>query len=76
MRKLIFSGAVATVLLAGGSAANARWAPWCAWYDPYTYNCGFQTFAQCLATISGAGGYCARNVYGPPASDRRRRDRS
>jgi len=38
---------------------------WCAWYDPYTYNCGFNTFEQCQATVSGAGGYCARNVYEP-----------
>jgi hypothetical protein len=24
-------------------------------------NCGFDTFQQCLATISGAGGICERN---------------
>lgn len=45
-------------------AGQARAGAWCAWYDPYTYNCGFNTFAQCQATVSGAGGYCARNVYG------------
>ncbi len=44
-------------------AGVARAGAWCAWYDPYTYNCGFATFAQCQATVSGAGGYCARNVH-------------
>jgi len=44
-------------------AGDARAGAWCAWYDPYTYNCGFNTFQQCQATVLGAGGYCARNVY-------------
>jgi hypothetical protein len=44
---------------------DARAGAWCAWYDPYTYNCGFNTFQQCQATVLGAGGYCARNVYDP-----------
>lgn len=38
--------------------------PWCAYYDPWSYNCGFATFQQCLATISGAGGVCQPNPYG------------
>jgi Protein of unknown function (DUF3551) len=49
--------------LALAGANGARAGAWCAWYDPYTYNCGFATFQQCQATVSGAGGYCARNVY-------------
>ena len=44
-------------------AGEARAGAWCAWYDPYTYNCGFRTFEQCQANISGMGGYCAPNVY-------------
>jgi hypothetical protein len=47
-------------LLAGATGAPAG--PWCAWFDPYTYNCGFGSFQQCLDTIQGEGGYCARNV--------------
>ena len=42
--------------------SDARAGAWCAWYDPYTYNCGFNTFQQGQATVLGAGGYCARNV--------------
>ena len=48
-------------------AREARAGAWCAWYDPYTYNCGFNTFQQCQATVIGAGGYCARNAYESPA---------
>lgn len=48
-------------------AGEARAGAWCAWYDPYTYNCGFNTFQQCQATVSGVGGYCARNVSDAPA---------
>lgn len=64
MHKLTLSGAFAVLLLAGGTG-SASAAPWCAWYDAYTYSCGYFTFEQCLATISGNGGYCARNVYEP-----------
>ena len=53
----------ATVLgLTLAAATGASAAPWCAWFDPYTYNCGFATFQQCLDTVLGGGGFCARNV--------------
>ena len=62
--------------LAMSLVGEARAGAWCAWYDPYTYNCGFNTFQQCQATVLGAGGYCARNVYesqpGPGARPLRR----
>lgn len=55
--------------------------PFCAYYgrDSGT-NCGFVTFQQCLATVSGIGGYCAENPFyrgavagerGPRRGDRR-----
>jgi hypothetical protein len=58
------------------SGANAQ-AKWCAWYDAYTYNCGFHTFNQCMATIQGIGGICRRNVqtYGREEPRRQRRPR-
>jgi hypothetical protein len=49
--------------------ASAEAAPWCAWMsDPrgFVNDCSYYTFEQCLATIHGLGGYCARNVYAPP----------
>jgi hypothetical protein len=55
------------------SASAERYYPWCAWYDDWTYNCSFTTHAQCLATISGVGGLCKPNSYGPPAAKPRGR---
>jgi Protein of unknown function (DUF3551) len=59
--------------LALASTGEAHAGAWCAWYDPYTYNCGFNTFQQCQATISGAGGYCAPNANQPQTAAGRRR---
>jgi hypothetical protein len=62
MRPVLFAGALAMAALAqAGSTAQAREYPWCARYGWTTYNCGFDTYNQCLATISGVGGYCERN---------------
>ena len=40
--------------------------PWCAYYyGKGGTNCGFHSYKQCLDTVSGIGGYCARNLsYG------------
>ena len=43
--------------------------PWCADYGGRSFgaeNCGFVTFAQCLATISGNGGFCKPNPWYSP----------
>jgi hypothetical protein len=53
-----------------GGAAQAQNYPWCAVYGGSFggRNCGFTTFEQCQATISGIGGFCAENTqYEPPA---------
>ena len=41
--------------------------PWCAdGYKGGARSCGFTTFEQCLATVSGSGGFCERNpMYRP-----------
>jgi hypothetical protein len=59
--------ALAAVLVAGafdvGATARAQGA-WCATYAAYgATNCGFYTWDQCRAAISGAGGMCSRNLY-------------
>jgi len=61
MKKLV--GGAALVFLVGGTGSGAQAAPWCAFYDPSTYNCGFHTFEQCLATVRGAGGWCRPNFF-------------
>ena len=40
--------------------------PWCAQYSgdgDGGRNCGFSTIEQCMATVSGIGGYCERNLF-------------
>jgi len=43
--------------------------PWCAVYGGSwsgTSNCGFKTFQQCMATVSGIGGFCEPNQFFNP----------
>lgn len=58
-----------------GRPAEAREYPWCARYDWTTRNCGFVSFQQCLATISGIGGRCEPNplYQAPPPRKKRAR---
>jgi hypothetical protein len=69
MRTLaVLTGIILTLVLNG---ATAQAGSWCAWYDPYTYNCGFHTLQQCRATVSGdSTAYCAPNVQRGSAYDR------
>jgi Protein of unknown function (DUF3551) len=65
---LIMASAIGTPARADG--------PWCAFYNGHfggASNCGFHTNEQCLATISGVGGWCQPNtMYAPPAGRPRR----
>ena len=71
MRQFLVPGALAaaavlaTLTMDSGNRAEAQQARYCAHYDWSTVNCGFHTRAQCLATVSGIGGYCSRELYGP-----------
>jgi hypothetical protein len=44
--------------------------PWCANYDGGRgfggQNCGFSTWNQCMATVSGIGGFCVPNQFYNP----------
>ena len=58
--------AVASIMFASLvlSTAGANAAPWCAQYGGRGgggTNCGFYSFAQCMAAVSGVGGFCTRN---------------
>jgi hypothetical protein len=64
-------------LLTGAPAGHAEITyPWCAQYGEQSgaRNCGFSTYEQCRAAISGNGGYCEQNsMYRPePAAPPRR----
>ena len=52
-----------TALAGGGSPAEARSYPWCVFYDPSTYNCGFTSYEQCQRTAFGSGGFCRPNPF-------------
>jgi hypothetical protein len=64
--------AIAFLLAVAPGNAQAREYPWCAEMPidfDYVSTCGYVTFEQCLATISGVGGFCKRNPrygWGPP----------
>ena len=67
MRTLATLAVIATMFgSAHDASAQGTYYPWCARYNAYTYNCGFKTWQQCQATVSGAGGYCQQNVMPPP----------
>jgi Protein of unknown function (DUF3551) len=54
---------VATFATLTLSSWSTEAAPWCARYPEGASNCGFYTFAQCQATVSGRGGFCDRNAF-------------
>ena len=57
-----------------GEAKAAPYYPWCSHAGGMDYggaiSCGFMTWEQCMATVSGMGGSCDRNVNPPPAPAR------
>jgi Protein of unknown function (DUF3551) len=71
----LFGGAIALVLLASLAQLNSPVRaeteyPWCAQYGGGrdgidATNCGFETIAQCRATISGLSGICYENPRYP-----------
>jgi hypothetical protein len=71
MRVLLFVLGILAAAITVNTPAAAQNYPWCALYSGGGVgggrNCGFTTFEQCLATVSGIGGSCLRNTqYEPP----------
>ena len=51
--------------------------PWCAQYGSRgggARNCGFVSYAQCMATVSGIGGFCEPNSFYKGPARKQRRD--
>jgi hypothetical protein len=69
MLKTIFAALALGSPLILAQAAQAQNYPWCAQYSDGgggAQNCGFSTFAQCEADVSGIGGFCEpNNTYHP-----------
>jgi Protein of unknown function (DUF3551) len=70
MRFLLLFAAISGAVLGLETRAEAQNYPWCAYYSGGRgggENCGFVSFQQCLATVSGIGGFCEPNTqYRPP----------
>ena len=45
---------------------------WCAYYGQ-RINCGFHSFEQCRASVSGGSEFCQRNPFSSYAAEPRRR---
>jgi hypothetical protein len=72
MKVLLFAAAIVVGAGAMSTGAQAQNYPWCAYYGSVMggggTNCGFSTYEQCMADVSGIGGFCNRNTqYVGPA---------
>jgi hypothetical protein len=67
MRKVSFviAAALALTALSGREAAAAAYCAYSGGATGGWENCGFYTWEQCLANVSGMGGYCMRNPHDP-----------
>ena len=69
----VLAGVLALLVTGATDRASAIEYPWCAEYSMPggATNCGFSTYAQCYATVSGIGGYCRQNPFfrGPAVAE-------
>ena len=77
MKIVLFVLSILAVTAAVETRAEAQNYPWCAIYTGSmggSTNCGFTSFEQCMADVSGLGGFCQRNnTYVPPGAPPLRR---
>jgi len=69
MKAFLFVSALLVGIAGISTYADAQNYPWCAQYSGRgggARNCGFTTFDQCMATVSGIGGICVRNTQYVP----------
>ena len=80
MRHLLLVAGILVVTVGISTSAQAQNYPWCAQYSGGGgggRNCGFVTLAQCMATVSGIGGFCEPNtLYVPSAPSHKRKSTS
>ena len=69
MRPLLFMLGICIGMVGIEKPAEAQNYPWCAMLNmgDQAINCGFVSYAQCMATVSRIGGFCMpNNLYQPP----------
>jgi hypothetical protein len=52
---------VLLILVAMTASGRAEDYPWCTEFDPFTKNCTFANYGECLAVARTAGATCVRN---------------
>jgi|ERR1700730_14352375 tryptophanase len=73
--KGVFMCLAATIVVAAisvfttGARADGSW---CAMYGTVETNCGFYSFEQCQASVSGVGGFCGETPFHGTANGSRR----
>jgi len=72
MRVIVLAAAACVAFAFADTQARADGA-WCARDSLGCTNCGFHTFAQCQANVSGTGGSCERNPNRVASADARGR---
>jgi hypothetical protein len=67
MRAVILPVVLAALLSLVPGVGQAAPYKWCAQYGGFWggggRNCGFVTYQQCMATVSGIGGFCEPNQF-------------
>ena len=76
MRILVLASLIALGGLSLDAPAAAKEPAWCAVYRTGGTNCGFHTHEQCMATVSGIGGFCNRSPYAEPEKPAARREQA
>ncbi len=63
MGRALFTCAILLVIAGFDLPAHAQNYPWCAVASGTGggQNCGFSSYAQCIATVTGGGGVCVQN---------------
>jgi hypothetical protein len=70
MRFVLLALSVIAAAILFNTPTKAQNYPWCAIYNDGSgsKNCGFASFQQCQADVSGIGGFCTQNsTYQPSA---------
>ena len=58
---------IACAAIGIATPASAQNYPWCAQYAGFgSLNCGYTTYAQCMASLLGNGGFCNANTQYAP----------
>ena len=77
LKSMLVAGGIMTSGLTAGHAQSAYDYPWCAVYTNRSgaQACYYASYAQCMATMDGIGGFCMRSPYYRGPEPRQRRER-